>query len=323
MPNVSIIVPVYNGEKYIRQCLDSLMNQTLNDYEVLVINDGSTDSTSAILEEYETRYNFVRVLTQENRGLYRTRERGIAEARGTYIGWVDADDYVEPDMFAVLYDTAIKNNSDMVYCDYDFFPAKGRHKNKWYRPYNGKKDVHLMEVNSQPWNKLARKAFLNELEIGRMIPSCFDEAYIKALLFANNLVSIDRELYHYRMGTGSMSTSFKNVAHYERFIQASKALEAEMLPLIKGDQYWEDYFGYRIDYYLMQTLVVAANANDKHSFVRIKKEIHGRGNGYTHNQHFWPVMTRNYGKLKSFILGTVIPMNFYLSRLICKIAFAK
>ena len=298
------------------------MNQTLDDYEVLVINDGSTDSTATILKEYETRYSFVRVITQENRGLYRTREIGIAEARGTYIGWVDADDYVEPDMFAVLYSAAIENNSDLVYCDYDFFPAKARHKNKWYRPYMGIKDVHLMEVNSQPWNKLARKEFLRELQIGRMIPSCFDEAYIKVLLYANNIVSIDRELYHYRMGSGSMSTSFKNVVHYERFIQASKALEAEMLPLINGDQYWKDYFSYRIDYYLMQTLVVAANANDKVSFNRVKEEIKARGNTYTRNQHFWPIMFRNYGRIKSIALAKMVPVSFTLTKILCKIAFS-
>lgn len=322
MPKVSIIVPVYNGEKYIEQCLDSLMNQTLDDYEVLIINDGSTDSTPIILKEYERKYSCIRVLHQENQGLYRTRQRGIKEAKGIYVGWVDADDYVENDMFEVLYKAAVLNDSDLTYCDYDFFPYKAKHKNKWYRPYEGKKDVHLMEVNSQPWNKLVRRELLNELNIADMIPTCFDEAYIKVLLCARNPVSIDRMLYHYRMGHGSMSTSFKNVTHYLRFIQASKMLEKEMEKLIDGDKYWQDYFSYRVDYYLMQTLVISANANDFHTFCKIKQEIRDRGNCFTHNQHFWPIMIRNYGWPKAFVLSKVIPVSFVISRLICKFAFA-
>lgn len=323
MPNVTIVVPVYNGEKFIRQCLDSLVGQTLDDYEVLAIDDGSADNTLKILREYEERFNFVRVLTQTNRGLYKTRERGIAEAAGTYIGWVDADDYVEPDMFKMLYDVAVKNDSDMVYCNYDFFPAQTKYKGKWYRPYLGVRDVHLVEMNSQPWNKLVKKSFLDELNIGSMIPKCFDESYIKLLMYAKNLISIDRELYHYRMRADSMSTSYRNVAHYERFVEASKELQEEMAPIIKKNRYWQDYFSYRIDYYLLQTLVVAANANERDAFYRTKQQIKRRENQFIRNRHFWPIMVRNYGLLKAFVIGIVIPRNFFLSRLICRFVFGK
>ena len=182
MPEVTVIVPVFNGEPYIRKCMNSLVHQTMKELEVLVINDGSTDHTLEILREYEQKYSFVRVINQENRGLFRTRQRGLEEARGDYIGWVDADDFVDINMFQKLYELAKSHHSDFVYCDYDFYPNKIATKQKWFRLYRGEKDVDFVEQNSQPWNKLVKKSLLQSLNIGKMFPSCFDEAYIKVLI---------------------------------------------------------------------------------------------------------------------------------------------
>ena len=95
---------------------------------------------------------------------------------GDYIGWVDADDFVEASMFQKLYESAIKNHSELVYCDYDFYPERISTKEKWYRPFLGKKDVDFVERNNQPWNKLVKHTVLNKLHIGELFPSCFDEA---------------------------------------------------------------------------------------------------------------------------------------------------
>ncbi|MGI6078424.1 MAG: glycosyltransferase [Fastidiosipilaceae bacterium] len=113
---VSILVPVYNTEEYLRQCLDSLINQTLKDIEIICVNDGSTDNSPKILNEYAQKDGRVKIVNKSNGGLPSARNAGIDVARGEYVGFVDSDDYVEPNMFKKLYTTAKQHNSEVVVC---------------------------------------------------------------------------------------------------------------------------------------------------------------------------------------------------------------
>ena len=95
MPKVSVIVPVYNVEKYLNKCLDSLINQTFNDFERIIINDGSPDDSKQIIEKYKSKYNdFIKVINQSNQGLSASRNNGLKMASGAYIMFVDSDDYL-------------------------------------------------------------------------------------------------------------------------------------------------------------------------------------------------------------------------------------
>ena len=96
-PDVSVILPVYNVEKYLRRCLDSLVNQDCScNYEIIIVNDGTKDNSMEIISEFEGKYDCIRVFSQENSGLSAARNRGIAEAKGKYVALVDSDDFVEP-----------------------------------------------------------------------------------------------------------------------------------------------------------------------------------------------------------------------------------
>lgn len=118
MIKVSVIVPVYNAEKYLRQCMDSLVNQTLRDIEIIAVNDGSKDGSLAILREYEAAYpEKVRVFTKENGGQASARNLALQYAVGEYIGYVDADDYADTDMFRTMAEEAEKYSCDAVACD--------------------------------------------------------------------------------------------------------------------------------------------------------------------------------------------------------------
>ena len=110
-PKVSIIVPVYNCEKYLKRCLDSLVMQTLENIEIICINDGSTDKSLDILKEYES--NIV-IINQENQGQSIARNKGLEVAKGEYIGFVDSDDWVDTDYFEKLYKTAKKHDTDIA-----------------------------------------------------------------------------------------------------------------------------------------------------------------------------------------------------------------
>lgn len=114
---VSIVVPVYGTEKYIKKCLDSLLDQTLKDIEILVVNDGSPDDSQTIIDEYVARYSQVRSFLKENGGLSDARNYGVAQAQGEYVVFVDSDDYIEPEMCKSMYEYAILEDRDVVVCD--------------------------------------------------------------------------------------------------------------------------------------------------------------------------------------------------------------
>ena len=135
MPKVSVIVPVYNVEEYLERCLDSLVNQTLKDIEIIIVNDGSTDGSKEIIQKYLNKYKNIVYLEKENGGLSSARNYGIPYAKGEYIGFVDSDDYVELTMYEKMYNKAIEEKSDMVECDFIWeYPNKKRYyrKNKNY-----------------------------------------------------------------------------------------------------------------------------------------------------------------------------------------------
>lgn len=120
-PKVSILVPCYNVEKYLPECLNSIVNQTLKDIEIICINDGSTDTTLDIIKGYVKKDKRIVIIDKPNEGYGKSMNRGLDAATGEYVGIVESDDWVEPDAFETLYDTAKKNKADMVKADFVFF----------------------------------------------------------------------------------------------------------------------------------------------------------------------------------------------------------
>ncbi len=126
MTDISVIVPAYNAEKYIEKCLDSILNQTKKEFEIIVVNDGSKDNTLDILNEYKNSYpHIIRVIDQENQGLSVTRNNAIKEAQGDYLVFIDSDDYIKSDMLEKLFDKAVSGGYDIVASDVDcVYPDK-------------------------------------------------------------------------------------------------------------------------------------------------------------------------------------------------------
>ena len=117
MAKVSIIIPVYNVESYLRRCLDSVVNQTLKDIEIILVNDGSTDGSLAICEEYAKNDDRIKIITRKNGGLSAARNTGLDNATSEYIGFIDSDDWVDTNFFENLYNTAIEKNCDVAFGD--------------------------------------------------------------------------------------------------------------------------------------------------------------------------------------------------------------
>ncbi len=118
MCKVSVIVPVYNVEKYLERCIESLINQTFDDIEIIALNNGSTDKSLDILNYYAHKDKRIRVINNKNIGVSKSRNIGIEEAIGEYISFVDSDDWIDSNMIYILYDTISDNNCDLVMCTY-------------------------------------------------------------------------------------------------------------------------------------------------------------------------------------------------------------
>lgn len=214
MVNVSIIVPVYNVEKYLRKCLDSISSQTLKEIEVILVDDGSTDSSSKICDEYSKIDNRFKVIHKTNGGLSDARNVGIDIARGQYIGFVDSDDYININMFEILYSNIIIYDADISVCD---FKKVYEDNNDIIENYNGyiiHKYSNMDSLNQlynenvfsfvPAWNKLYKKDLFKELryKVGKIHE---DEYIIHELLYScKNVIYITCDLYYYLQRDGSI-----------------------------------------------------------------------------------------------------------------------
>ena len=129
MPKVSVVIPVYNVEKYLRQCLESVVNQTLQDIEIICVNDGSKDSSLQIMQEYQARDARIRIIDKENSGYGASMNQGFDAATGEYLGIVESDDYAEPEMFEMLYAVAKADDLDVVKSGFFFYYSQPEEKN--------------------------------------------------------------------------------------------------------------------------------------------------------------------------------------------------
>lgn len=230
VPAVSVIVPVYNTEKFLSRCIMSLVNQDCGIYyEIIAVNDGSTDSSGEILESLAARYDFIRVVTRENGGLSRARNTGLENARGDYVAFVDSDDFVSPQYIGRLYAAAESADADIVCCNYrntDEGGARGL-DNFLYRKsgcIDGKSAFKAalcdITVRSYVWNKLYRRTLFTAHGVEFPPDMCFEDFAVVPRLFyyADRVAFIPDTLYCYIHRRGSITGSIrkKSVEDYLR-----------------------------------------------------------------------------------------------------------
>lgn len=213
---ISVIIPVYNKGKFLRECLESVINQTLQGIQVVIVDDGSTDNSPKIIEEYNKKYNNIKVITQENKGVVAARIIGYQNAVGDYIGWVDADDFIDKTMYEKLYKNAIESNADVSICNYTFYPYKPSKKSIWYAPFKGEVDYKFLQKSTTQCNKIVKKELLDELNIIDLFKKIGESCYTMVFLNTNKIITLDEELYYYRVGHKSLSTNYKNIDWFER-----------------------------------------------------------------------------------------------------------
>jgi len=210
LPKVSIIIPVYNAEKYLRECLDSVVNQTLADIEIICVNDGSTDGSPAILREYAAKDARLRLIDQVNTGPSAARNRGLDLARGEYIQFVDADDRVDTTLCEKTYTLAMTEGSDVVVFNFARFThtiSKDRAENFKSLPSVKNDTIWLLKTFGGAPTKLISKNIYTKYNIRfpTDIKLTEDElAHWQAACSARSFSVVDETLYFYRRASNSL-----------------------------------------------------------------------------------------------------------------------
>lgn len=239
---LSIIVPVYNMEKYLPKCLDSIMAQTLKDFELICVNDGSTDESQRVLEEYAARDSRIRVVRKENGGSVSARKAGLAEACGLYVGFVDSDDWIEPEMYEKLYGIAVEQDVELVssdYCQEGNYTAVSRdavesgvYKGEKMQELRNHAILYLAKKDKGLSGSLCTKLFRTDAfkRIAESVPNEITVSEDKATLLAfllecNGAAVVHEAYYHYLIRGNSMLNGLKpnyllNVHHLYQYFRS-------------------------------------------------------------------------------------------------------
>lgn len=201
---ISVIVPVYQAERYLSRCLDSILSQTLTDFEVILVDDGSTDESGIICDLYAEKDSRFHVIHKKNEGVSIARQTGLDAARGTYVIHADPDDWVEPDWLATLYDEIDEKQVDIVICDFErIFGNRKVHYVQCPTSFQNAdilKDLLKQKIWGCTWNKLVRKECFDRYSISfHPKMNLWEDLYVMCLLIANGakVSYVPKVLYHY------------------------------------------------------------------------------------------------------------------------------
>jgi len=279
---VSIIVPVHNTENYLEECLDSLINQTLNEIEIIVVNDGSTDNSLKILEDYSKKDNRIKLINKENEGQSVARNVGLKHATGEYIAFVDSDDYIDLDAYEKLYYFMKVADTDMVVCNAVRFDSKNEHRAKLHRksiPNN--RSILSTNVLEMPnliwdtgiWNKLIKKSFWDKHNFEYAPGRLYEDLLLATELHcaAESVGILSDVFYHWRIREKGDKSTTQNTAEVKN-LKDRIFIANELTKLYKSKEEYNELLPYHYKKYIEYDLPIFVNKVDM-SNEEFKQEI--------------------------------------------------
>lgn len=211
MSKISVIVPIYNIEKFLPRCLDSILSQTYRNLEIILVDDGSIDCSGEIADQYEKKDSRIKVIHQVNSGVSVARNRGLDHATGDYIGFVDGDDYVEPDMYETLMQIINEHHVDIAHCGYQMvYPSRVDYYYNSGEKIKLSHDEGLLEllkgtrVEPGLWNKLYKAELFKQIRLPIGVTETEDLlCNFEVFLLADTSFFYDVSKYHYILRSGS------------------------------------------------------------------------------------------------------------------------
>jgi glycosyltransferase involved in cell wall biosynthesis len=316
MVKVSIIVPVYNVEKYLQTCLESLVNQTLKDIEIIIVNDGSPDNSQNIIDSYCKKYpKIIKSYKIENSGQGEARNFGISKANGKYIMYVDSDDYISNDMAEILYNEAVKTRSDVVFCgnyvvdeDYKIIKEEPAYS------FLNREDVFLNAFFGKMavWNKIYKKNLIIDNNIKFRSKKWYEDLDFtcKIIMNAKKMSVVDKPLYYYVLRKGSTM----NNDNVKRNLEILDAFDNIM-------KYKKDYHN-ETEFLAIQHIYIASVVRVINAKAKCKKEVIKTLKGYVEtnfpsfkNNKYLYSLDRN----KKIIYNLVMAKQYWLIKLLFKL----
>ncbi|MGL5574651.1 MAG: glycosyltransferase, partial [Sarcina sp.] len=213
---ITSIVPVYNAERYLEECLNSIVNQTIEAHEIILINDGSTDRSLSILRSYEDKHENIKVIDKKNEGVAKARNIGREQAKGKYISFIDSDDVIDKHMYEVMVNLAEEKEADVIECNYERF-NRTLNKNEEIKEVVSReildseilKKFLELEIDGYVWNKIYRRAMLNRYKINFDEIKCFEDMMfnLRVLIDSKKYIHITNKYYKYRYNDESLTAN--------------------------------------------------------------------------------------------------------------------
>lgn len=264
---VSVIVPVYNIAPYIGKCIESLLNQTFSQMEIILVDDGSTDESGRICDEFKQKDSRIVVIHKENGGLSSARNAGIAAAAGKYIGFVDGDDWVAKEMYERMYNLAESEKAQIVSCKYqevyedcDLAAVHGPNTFASLNKRDALKSFFLRQISESVCDKLFLKRMFSDVRFPEGEINEDTCVVVRLLMQSQKVVCLERKLYYYRKRRGSITRSgysqaFQIVAQH--LSQISSWVKRDYPDL---DPYMKNFFGSHY-YFLLLSILNEPNRN--------------------------------------------------------------
>ena len=278
---VSVIIPVYNVEKYLDKCIESILNQTLKEIEVILINDGSKDRSNFICKKYEKRDKRIKYINKSNEGCSKARNIGIILAQGKYIAFVDPDDFIEKNMYEIMYNISEKSFLDILICgikrlDENYQVIKEKIPEKYLNKmdyYNSKNDCF-----NSPCNKLYKREFILKNNIFFPINTHMGEDLVfnvKAFYFTNKIGIVKKCLYNYYKNILSVTNNFNKQFEIYKSLEEifNFFLKFETKQYLKIFNYFLLRSGICNMYGLIENMRIEKNKNWKKALNLVEKNI--------------------------------------------------
>ena len=229
MKKISVIMPIYNAEKYLEKCLDSLVNQTYKELEIICVNDGSKDSSQNIINKYKKKYKNIVSIEKENGGQASARNLGLKKATGEYISFIDSDDYVHKNLFDSL-KTKINKDYDIIMFDYKIVYPDGKEESKNCMNPVDKDNVtceeYLLSQIVAPWNKVYKKEYLEKCDFAFPEGIIYEDYAAMPPLVLNKpkMAYVGKALYYYVQSDSSTTRNAEYKEKYENLFPATEYL---------------------------------------------------------------------------------------------------
>lgn len=225
MPTISIIVPVYNAEKYLHRCIDSILSQTYTDFELLLINDGSVDKSAKICDDYACKDDRIKIFYKENGGVSSARNIGIDNAKGKWVAFIDSDDWIKTDY---LYSMISQSDADLVMSSFEIIDNVEKWDNSIANKLYSNLEIHsflehyiFSAALCSPWCKLFKRSIIDALRFNNDINYFEDTIFVYEYIFKiNSIRVVENYGYQYRRGINeSLSVKLLSIQEYRRIIQ--------------------------------------------------------------------------------------------------------